>query len=984
MTRLKVHQQIIDSLDVTIDDPSFPDRVFKAVSHIKSPLLAEKSEIDKIVGEDFDELSRALDLSDIQESCSVRNVLISRRLAQLLIDEKGDIRSDLLPELIEKWKKNLYFLGPKRQYDGIRREHTLKVLNLLQDNKKIGQLIKRFTRPLSHRQAENLVRDTLNLPLTTSITDAHVRQAVLSALFCYLRQNIGSCFATAPAEIIHDEQSELFLLDLLDLLSTGRLKRTFGGIEHAVPLSASWGNGDLRKPLVCKQREDRIEPEVWRSPGLIAAFDAVDVFGSDQNKEEVSKKIYHIIFDWITASDSSIITAENIIQKVLLDHFNVSEAQLNEFQTRPKEGISGDILLNIPKYSKEKSTLSQRCQAYLSQLDVAKNAFKSLADNALLKAWEFTLASLAENKLEFTKWNLYASLGLATQEPGGIGECLFQYIQHQVNIINSQLEEIQRDYEAAYSYLQMAEARLKRAASEQEAQWSRMDYQSRLNEFKSIEQRKIRDQDKSKAWAEMHDMLHKVYMYLFKDYFQEVYDADTKSEVQTRFDDSPAGFRLIYKHGRSNTSLWTWIRTPSEFIDSLCSFFTATEPYIVEEMDFKDMHREFSELITTLIQHIKTPRFLETAFDRMAAAHRMQPIKDPLENLDKIDKKPWAYTSGGTMNTLMQCYYKLEDSPKEEGRWVESEVELVIFIVDCLKQMAPNIIKPYVGNQRQAMLMQSPTHAFLLTPNQNPFKKMWTNDIFTYTYIRDNYIQPSTRFIEEMQLTDEMIQHLLFILAGKVHENYRPRFKDLFRYVHGPMNSIEFRNQLVQFLEEDRAFRFSNYARQLTDEIDSLLYATLPLFPNYDLKNRLRQLLVMLPEINSDQLDDMMDLFEKIPSSAGRYLLGSDQLQEICKALICLKKITTTSPFDWSFLISQAAQKLEFAMPVPLIFADTNWVKDQFAFLVSPGTGKLELWRVDYVGRRGSPMSMWKQWVDGTQPDIKWVIYTLPYQYNQI
>ncbi len=71
-----------------------------------------------------------------------------------------------------------------------------------------------------------------------------------------------------------DEQPELFLQDMLDLVATGQLKRTFGGIEYSVPLSASWGSGDLKKPLLFRLSSQGLSPEIWYSPGLMAAFEA--------------------------------------------------------------------------------------------------------------------------------------------------------------------------------------------------------------------------------------------------------------------------------------------------------------------------------------------------------------------------------------------------------------------------------------------------------------------------------------------------------------------------------------------------------------------------------------------------------------------------------------------------------------------------------------------------------------------------------------
>jgi len=111
--------------------------------------------------------------------------------------------------------------------------------------------------------------------------------------------------------------------------------------------------------------------------------------------------------------------------------------------------------------------------------------------------------------------------------------------------------------------------------------------------------------------------------------------------------------------------------------------------------------------------------------------------------------------------------------------------------------------------------------------------------------------------------------------------------------------------------------------------------------------------------------------------------MGANQLQNICKALLCLSEMRTTTSDDLPLHIAWAAQKLRFSMPAPLIFADTNWVKEMFGFVVNPGTGKLELWRLDYTGSSGYPMTSWKQWVDGSRPDLKWGVYIRPFEYGQ-
>ena len=51
------------------------------------------------------------------------------------------------------------------------------------------------------------------------------------------------------------------------------------------------------------------------------------------------------------------------------------------------------------------------------------------------------------------------------------------------------------------------------------------------------------------------------------EYFQEVYDADMHEDVEgSLYDDSPAGFRLLYKHGRRNPGTWTLIHTPESIL----------------------------------------------------------------------------------------------------------------------------------------------------------------------------------------------------------------------------------------------------------------------------------------------------------------------------------------------------------------------------------------------------------------------------------
>lgn len=988
-----MHEQTINhliaSIKISPTHPLFLSRVFALVSkYLQQSRTKKLDSIQQVLVEEYEEISRRLDRAQIQESTSVRNILRTRQLAQLLIDDKGEILIHLLPATIQFLKTNLYSLGPSRQYDTRRQEHILAALNTLQMNKQVQLLLKKVSKPLSNKYAEDLIRETLRLPPNTVITDAHAKQAVLSAWLCYLRQNVGSCFATAPAVVVQGEQPELFIQDIIDLLSMGRLKRTFAGIEYAVPLSASWGNGDLKKPLLMQLLTKGFTPEIWYSPGLMLAFEAVGLLRAEDSfkikSEQIKKWIEPLLQQRSMYQPYLVITAEEILRSILLQSAGLKEQDLRDYENRPRGGmIQSQLLIQTPKSIKTLGGIGERCAHFLYQFEIAKNAFKSLTDNPILKSWEFTLASFSETKLEFTRWNLYASLGLGTNEAGGIGQCIHHIIQHKLDIANKKAQEIQYEYEMVYTQVKTLESRIRHASTEKEVQWIKVEYQSRANELYFLQEERDEAQFQARSLVNLYDTLYKLYLELFQNYFQEVYDADVQEVDTGPFDDSPAGFRLLYKHGRSNTSQWTRIKNSGEFVDALASFFVATEPQIADALKGEAVERDLAEVVTAIVNHVKTTEFLETAFHRMAIAHKVQPIKDPLHHLDQVEKKPWVYTSGGTMNTLVSCYYRLEQKPTEVAKWVENEMELLVFLADTLKHIPPKTLEPYIQGQRTNMLMQSPTHAFLLKPTAPLFKEAWMNEDFTYTFVRDHLVKPAEQFIETLLLNEEMIQFLVTQLVEKVSINHQPRFKAVFAHVRGPLTSFFFREYLIETMLQDRGLNYRGRPILSEDEIDSFLYSQLPLFSIYELKDRLHQLLILLPGVNTHLVEEILNIFDKLPVTGSPQIVNARQLQEICKALLCLVNLTTSTPYDYHLHISQAAQKLGFAMPPPIIFADTNWVKEDFGFVVNPGTGKLGLWRLDYLGSVGYPMTIWKQWLDGSRPDLKWGVYIKPPEYGQ-
>lgn len=978
----------ISEIDVTITDPRFLSRLFNlSAKERKIAQMRDGDNLRRVCAEEYEDISQRLDATQIQESCSVRNVLRTRRLANLLINDKGEVIVALLPSVIAHLKTYQYSLGPQRQYDSLRNEHILHVLTLLQNNKDLFRKLQSISKPFSHPLAEQIIRDTLQLPGGTIINDAYTRRAVLSSWLCYLRQNVGSCFATAPAIIVQQEQPELFLDDLKELMSTGRLKRTFGGIEYSVPLSFTWGAGDLRKLLVVSIVDEHSKMGIWESPGIIAAFEAAGLVDKEASTEEKifsARDIIRVIVRESSKGKYAIVTsAEELIRKALMHRLELTQEDLKAFENRPRGMIHAGLLMQVPQASGGMGGKGEAASMFYMQMEIASNAFKSLADNALLKAWEFSLASFSETKSEFTRWNLYSSLGLGPNEPGGIGECLFNILKRKVDYWNQRSQSLHNEYEVLYMQLKQLETTIRHASSDRDAQWIRMDYQSKMNEFHTLQE--MRDEAHSKAgqFATLFDRLIEAYDNFFPRYFQEVYDADMHEVDVGPYDDSPAGFRLFYKHGRGNTSQWTRIRTPNEFIDMLANFFVSTERDITSLNDLEGMESDISEIVTGIVSHVRTQEFLETAFHRMAVAHRMPSIKDPLEHLEKIPKKPWAYTSGGTIHTLLSCYYRRESKPTEVSHWVESPIELLVFFSDSIKQIPYKISDEYRKNPNKSMLMHSPTHAFNLKPGHPSFKPSWQTEAFTYTWIRDNMVRPMEQFASGFELDEEKMDFIVMELSELVPHDYRHYFKKTFSHIHGQLSSDSFRDYIVDRMQMERGLMAGGRPVLSQDEIDGTLYALLPLFPRVELKEKVMRIITQLPDIDAERQLLIAEILDEYATIPGNFSLVSAQgLIHICLALLCLVLDKTSTPTDYHLAIVYTAQQLGFIMPAPIIVADTNWSKDWFGFVVNPGSGRFEFWRIDYTGRFGRPMSVWHQWLDGSRKDITWGIFIQPHEYR--
>jgi hypothetical protein len=979
-------EDIISKAKCSFTDRNFYPRIFSLIlKENKAARVKQDNEFLRVCEEEYGDISRRADMTKIQESTSIRNILRTRSLANLLVNDKGEISQEALGNHIKEFNKCMYSLGESRQYDAVRQELILKVFNELKDDKELFTILKTVGKPYANIDAEEIIRNTLGLSLNVVVTDVDAKRAVISALLCYLRQSVGSCFGTAPAIIIHNEQPKTFLKDIIELLGTSRLKRTFGGMEYSVPLSTSWGIGDLKKPFVFSDDSNLSHHDIWFSPGLINALEAISIFPEGlklKSKIDYTKNLVLKAVKQLKKHQEYFITnIEELLRAILLMELNLKEEDIINFQAKEKLMANGSVFFQPVISFVGGST--QLINKFITQIEIAKTAFKIIADNALLKSWEFTIASFSENKAGFTTWNLYSSLGFKPNEKGGLGESLYEILKVKLDESNQKVKDFQEEYEQAFNQIKYLETRMRTTNTEKELQWLKIEYQGKAHEFHFLEEMRNKIHAKATRLANMFDLLIDIFMYLFPQYFQEVYDASMQDVEASQYDDSPAGFRLLFKFGRGNTAQWNRIYTSQEFIESLVNFFTSTESEIRNSEEMEGLEGEFSQIITALVLKIRSPEFLESAFARMAAAHHTYAIKDPLNHLDKIDKKPWAYVSGGSMATLVTTYYKREQKPHEVSRWVENPAELLTFLVDSIKQVPQKLKEEFTNNPNKSMLIHSPTHAFLLKPGFDLFRQAWESSEFTYTYIRDQLIVPRERFIRQIILDEEMMEFFIDELVGVLPVNFETFIKSSLKPIYKTLTPIEFRGHLIDQLEGDGGLKYAGQPLFTKESLDSKLFSSLPFFHARQLKELVTSVFAEMgldKKIDKILFDSTLNaIYDTIKDIK---ILSSTRLQDVCKSLICLINLTTTFEDDYHLMVSRACQTLGFALQAPIIIADSNWVKDYFGFVVNPGTGEFELWRVDLIGTEGQPMSTWGQWLDGSRKDLTWGLHNRPYEYT--
>lgn len=720
------------------------------LTHLRNSPLADRLDLLNEA-----EISYFMDLSQIQDSFRYLARHVGLRVAAMVIDEKGELDKERLEELKGLLGQGVFLLGPGREGDVLIYGHVRNCLDQLPD---VWTWIRKFSPPLCNKRAEEVVRETLWPAKIRTVQTVHIRRAVVAAWLTLLRQTTGSCFATAPAILIQRNYPVQFFKDFYDLLSTGQLKRAVGGKEYAVPLSLNSGKADLQRPLIGGEL----------SPGLRAALEAGEVAIGHWNLPEEPQSV------------------EKYLRAILLKSVGITEEDLEDEEHLARIQMTPLLAKQTAVYYQRPSARAQKVAEWKKRFAKACLAFQAFTECSLLRTWEYTIASFCDVKTDFARWNLYVGLGMHPDHKEGVGAFLYAQVDAHLQKCNREIEVLTAQYEQEMRAVNATELMISGALSDTRRNQLKSELAVQIGAANSLLEMRSQQVEKAEAISKLFVVLMEQYDEKLQEYFQELFDPAILGEEGHLYDDSPAGFRLVYKHGRRDASQWTAIYTKDQYIDSLRDFFSTVEADIRAAPQTEAL---VSEITTALIQLIQEPEFIASAQSRSKQMGR---------------RSPWDYVSGGTMETLLQSYCN-RDRPFAELKIVpHSEEELLHFLAG-IKEEGP-------------FLMHSPTHAFIFYPG---------------------LLQKNYKLEKSLQEWDEQMQeHIAHRVSDRLPIEEKALFLHLLKQKPNAITRRQFRDHLIDSL--------GSRIKNRTALVDSVIYEQTPLFSAAEAKEVLQKILLSL------------------------------------------------------------------------------------------------------------------------------------------
>ncbi len=369
----------------------------------------------------------------------------------------------------------------------------------------------------------------------------------------------------------------------------------------------------------------------------------------------------------------------------------------------------------------------------------------------LLKCFEYTIASMTEFNLDSHAGTLYVSLGVDPSVETGLGKQIYTLVEEELRRIEEEAHKAHIEAQKALDVVNMTNSQMSQATSYERVQSLQATGQSFQSQLQAALEKRDELVNQSEEISGFFSKWQEGLAHHIKFYFQEVFDPKLKKE-EFSYEDSPAGFRLVCKHGRQIIKTWTMIDSPKEYFLSLKEFFLNFEHKLHDDFQTRRIKSLSTQITNSSIQFVLNDAFISEALNRLKA------INTPYEYIE-----PWAYLSGGTLTSVLGCFIGKLGLLQQVTFHPKDATELLIQIIDFIKDSPARLQERFIKNGNRGLLAQSSTHAFILKPGFKELMHFWIDPYFSYTKIRDEFLTPLYDFYRNKKLR---YQELSMIIAA--------------------------------------------------------------------------------------------------------------------------------------------------------------------------------------------------------------------------
>lgn len=367
--------------------------------------------------------------------------------------------------------------------------------------------------------------------------------------------------------------------------------------------------------------------------------------------------------------------------------------------------------------------------------------FKGYSQSLLLKCYEFTAASFADWKVDFYKWNLYKTLGLDPKNLEGIGGLLFQKLKEDLDQENEKIMGFQEEMQEDENRIRTLERLFEQSSSMDQLKRYKREMQSAVYHMHTLESMQSNSVKRAEYLSQLFKNIINSLLDLFPQYFQEVFDPDMVDDKIIDAD-SMAGFRLLYKFGRQEPSLWKMVENEKDYIFVLETFFKDIELSLIDRVVGNKLEERthLENLINDILEKIREPDFVQQAYKR---------TEDP-------KKTPWSYSAGGSLEHFMQSFCETNRDFSKKVFYPEDPLDFCCQLIEFMKDIPWKSAKSFIDVFYKSFLMSNKVHAFRLLPGLPIFKKAWESRQNTYTFVRDNWIEPALSWYKKNGITEPL------------------------------------------------------------------------------------------------------------------------------------------------------------------------------------------------------------------------------------